>query len=359
MSTRDTSEFGRISTNAFGFLKSHDLGRLNPLLKGGIAYFDNKGNIMDTQLENPGSFPLQAYFNNVAAIQLNPISKQMMSITTLYNLLLIYLYQHNTISQADENKGKSIDKWNTNRCAATNDFQDVFFNSKVTMSNMSRDDVSTIATAHIAGFDKETKQPYKFTDLDINQMDFFRDITAQVLNDNAKNYKNRQYIPSSLGKVALYGKTKAARAGYDEVAKQLTAADIMNINLDKQDVLYRTGQPNPNFRPIVRGIARVNITLNYFFQFSSIGIVFVMIKYEELTNGANITFNTYYNDGYQQKGPKVLIIRYKDGNMYYNSNDTGYVPQSYFGGVKLDLSILPNDDERIVRTFRFNLIESI
>ena len=195
MSKRNTEEFGRISTAAFGFLKSHDLGRLNPALLYGTAYFDKQGNIMDTQLKDPDSFPLQAYFNNLATTELNPVSKQMMSITTLYNLLLIYLYQHNTISQADENKGKPIDKWNTNRFSATKDFQDVFFNPNITMSNMSRNDISTIATAHIRGFDQQTKQPYKFSNFDINQMEFFRDITTQILQDNAKNYENRQYVP--------------------------------------------------------------------------------------------------------------------------------------------------------------------
>ena len=318
MSKRNTDEFGRISTAAFGFLKSHDLGRLNPALSYGYAYFDKQGNIMDTQLEHPGSFPLQAYFNNLAATELNPVSKQMMSITTLYNLLLIYLYQHNTIAMADENKGKSIDKWNTNRFAATKDFQDVFFNPNITMSNMSRDDVSTIATAHIVGYDRKTKQPYKFSDLDIQLMDIFRDITGQVLNDNAKNYQVRKYIPSSLGKVALFGETKEARALYEKLSKQLTADEVGKINRNvKNKIMSASNVRDDYINPLdawnpgddkikFSDLFKINKDLDFYMKFFEIGLAFILtykgIGEEFIDN----IYNVYYNDGYNQNGPLEL-----------------------------------------------------
>ena len=322
MSKRNTEEFGRISTAAFGFLKSHDLGRLNPLLKGGVAYFDEQGNIMDTQLEHPGSFPLQAYFNNLAATELkpiiNPVSKQMMSITALYNLLLIYLYHHNRIAMADENKGKDIKEWNTNRFAATKDFQEVFFNPKITMSNMSSSDISTIAIAHIAGFDQQTKQPYTFSDLDIHQMDFFRDITGQVLNDNAKNYKNRQYVPSSLGKVAaLFGQTKAAKAikeKYDETAKQLTAKEVKDINEKGEVDIERVNYMKIRDNKMSSGDRfRINGNLQFFFKYSAIGIIFILYEVKNDDSDYIYLYLVYYNDGYQQEGPKMLYMDIANG----------------------------------------------
>lgn len=277
----------KVNPNILNFLKQADLGRVNPKLVKG-AMFNRENELLDTPLEYQGSFPLNHYiklFNNIRA--------EIMTEQTLYNLLMIYAYQHNMMGKAAVNSGKKFDKWNKNAFNATSKFREVINNPSYNMDNLTSQDIAKLAKFYLVKPESKEVNNIKIKDAEILQ-----DITDLTLQVNKENYAKGKTV-SRFSWEGLFGIKQPPK---------LNNAIIFAKNYDGIDDLFNS-QP-----------AKINtndprlFTAQDMFRLASYG---VKISIGSQQNKYYRIF-VYYNDNNEAIGPDGFD--YKNGMyvMYEN-----------------------------------------
>jgi len=279
----------QINSNVLNFLTQSDLGRVNPKLVRG-AMFNRENELLDTPLEYPGSFPLNNYIKLFNNIRSNIITEK-----TLYNLLMIYAYQHNMLGRSAVNTDQKFDKWNKNSFNATIKFREVINNPSYNMNNLTSQDIAKLAKFYLGKVDAK-----QVTNVQIKDATMLEQITNLTLQVNQENYNNGKTV-SRLSLEGLFGVKQPPK---------YSNAIIFAKNYDGIDDLF-------NSKP-----AKINtndprlFTANDMFRLASYGVKIAINE----SSPKQFRVFVYYDDNNDAIGPNNF--NYINGMYVMNNNVT-------------------------------------